>query len=408
MTNETLNKKIQIPSLESEDNDDIEEQSVKVETLKEDDLIITKEFVLEKDLKYLKEILFKEDSNGNRYREKIIKAVEELGIENWYKVKGLPTDIGSIWKNRYTGTEESLKKIDFYLWENYLPKNMWNDKEMFEKYKYNPENKTEVVMKICENIARHLSDDYILNTLSDMKKQGDNEDKRFKWFVKTCNSYGSGNFNCDTKGVKVNEPFNETLKWKDVYNICKDLPFKEKEKPKELTCECGKPRMWDINIRDKCVECNHKHFLELFNKAELNEMGYSEEKKKFYSHTTGVQTYDLKFIKGVNEGTLGTRTFPYMVYICDEYGKHKNTLGITEGFRNYLIKELNLIKDDKNENRYNNPLITENKEAYEIKKCDDEIKRLTELIRQQIKIKLEIKEKLDLEYVKTIRKQLDE
>lgn len=94
-------------------------------------------------------------------------------------------------------------------------------------------SKEEILNKISESIARHFSNDYILNTLASMKANGDEEDKRYKWFVKTCVSYGQGSndlsFGCNPKGVQVSKPFEELLKWKDVYNRAKDLPFTTKE-----------------------------------------------------------------------------------------------------------------------------------------------------------------------------------
>lgn len=167
--------------------------------------------------------------------------------------------------------------------------------------------------------------------------------------------------------------------------------LKPKAKPKEVSqpsvpekpklCACGKEVMWDINIRDKCAECNHKHFLEAFEKAGLNKDGYSTEKKKFYSHTTGVQTYDLKFIKVVNtsEGCFVTNTFPCMIYICDEYGIHQNTLGITRGFADYLIKELKLVNDIEGKGwYYYNPLIKEDEQGRKKAELQREIQRKTE------------------------------
>jgi hypothetical protein len=178
---------------------------------------------------------------------------------------------------------------------------------------------------------------------------------------------------------------------------------KLKPKPKEVPqpfvpakpelCACGKERMWDVNIRDKCAECNHKYFLEEFKKAGLNDMGYSVEKKKFYSHTTGVETYDLKFIKVVNtsEGCFVTGTFPCMIYICDEFGFHRNTLGITRGFADFLIKELKLINDIEGKGwYYYNPLIKEDEQGRKKAELEKEIQRKTKELKdlkaQEIKI----------------------
>jgi hypothetical protein len=112
------------------------------------DEIIDKEFVLREDLR---DWLFKEDSEGTRYRERIIDVIEEIGVENWFKLKGYPTDEKSVWKNRYTkglttlGQEihefDSEKRIGtfeekcYYLWENWLPVDIWNDRELSKSYK---------------------------------------------------------------------------------------------------------------------------------------------------------------------------------------------------------------------------------------------------------------------------------
>jgi hypothetical protein len=174
------------------------------------------------------------------------------------------------------------------------------------------------------------------------------------------------------------------------------LKPKKKEIPqpyipsKPELCACGKERIWDVNIKDKCAECNHKYFLEEFKKFGLNEMGYSAEKKKFYSHTTGVETYNLKFIKAVIiGGCFQTATFPYTLYICDEYGIHQNTLGITKGFGDFLIKELNLVNNiEGKEEEYYNPLIKEDKDGRKKAELKREIEKKTqelEKLKQELK-----------------------
>ena len=127
------------------------------------DLKIDKDFVLNTDLAVLRELLLKEDSEGRRYRERIFDEIDKIGNNNWFKSRGLPINDDSIWKNRYTGTEETLegyqgshlrvikegldvekeeeRKIEIYLWENYLPKEIWTDKDMFEDYKLNTHRK---------------------------------------------------------------------------------------------------------------------------------------------------------------------------------------------------------------------------------------------------------------------------
>jgi hypothetical protein len=94
----------------------------------------------------LREWTDKEDSNEVRYRERIIKVIEEIGVENWFKLKGYPTDDKSIWKNRYTGDlttlGEEIHEYDnefrtgtfeercYYLWENWLPIDTFDTKHM--------------------------------------------------------------------------------------------------------------------------------------------------------------------------------------------------------------------------------------------------------------------------------------
>jgi len=110
-------------------------------------LVIDKEFVLKTDLTRLRDILFEEDSNGDRYREKVMDAIWAMGAVKWFEARGLPTDDNSVWKNRYTGSETTAgsylyehywggdfrKKANFdregyFLWENWLPVGMWIDK----------------------------------------------------------------------------------------------------------------------------------------------------------------------------------------------------------------------------------------------------------------------------------------
>jgi hypothetical protein len=101
-------------------------------------------------------------------------------------------------------------------------------KSLFE----NLTDREEIIKQICESIVRHMSNDFILNTLANMKRNGDSEEKRFKWFVRTCYSYGCGDsdysFEC-LKSVSITKPFVQELKWKEVYDRVKDLPFKKWE-----------------------------------------------------------------------------------------------------------------------------------------------------------------------------------
>ena len=127
---------------------EIKKELTSVETPTEvKDEIIDKTFVMKDNLR---DWIFKEDSKG-RYRERIIKLLEEIGVENWFKLKGYPTNSDSVWKNRCTGSlitlEEDIHRFDnenrkgnlqekgYYLWENNLPIEIWNDKDMNESHK---------------------------------------------------------------------------------------------------------------------------------------------------------------------------------------------------------------------------------------------------------------------------------
>lgn len=70
----------------------------------------------------LREIIFLEDEKG-RFRERIMDAIELFGITNWFKAKGYPISLDSIWKNRYTGDKDTLAilGLNYCTWENYLP-----------------------------------------------------------------------------------------------------------------------------------------------------------------------------------------------------------------------------------------------------------------------------------------------
>jgi len=110
----------------------------------ETDLKIDDDFIFKKDLR---KWLFKEDENGIRYRERIQDKIEEFGVKKWFIKMGYPTEMDSIWKNRYTGDKTTLKEDimqyayaresnkrsedsmfedrAFYLWENWLPIGLW-------------------------------------------------------------------------------------------------------------------------------------------------------------------------------------------------------------------------------------------------------------------------------------------
>jgi len=107
------------------------------------DVVIDNDFIMRDDLH---EWIFIEDSEGNRYRERIMDKIKEFGIENWFKAKGYPLNEDSVWKNRHTASLTTLKddihQFDnefrtgtfeeqaYYLWEHWLPLDIWNEKEM--------------------------------------------------------------------------------------------------------------------------------------------------------------------------------------------------------------------------------------------------------------------------------------
>jgi hypothetical protein len=112
---------------------------------KKPDELINQEFIMRDDLR---DWNFKEDKNGCRYRERIFDEIKKFGVINWFKAKGYPISIDSIWKNRYTGCIEKLPVISIKgkenleeswngltLWENWLPIEIWNEKELSASYK---------------------------------------------------------------------------------------------------------------------------------------------------------------------------------------------------------------------------------------------------------------------------------
>ena len=126
------------------------------------DIEITKEWVLNTDLDEIWNLRFKENSKEQRYRELIFNEIDKIGVVEWFKARELPIESDSIYKNRYTGTirtlaeymgehrsrslkeglmaiEQEREVVEIYLWENWLPVEIWNDKEMFEEYKHKTE-----------------------------------------------------------------------------------------------------------------------------------------------------------------------------------------------------------------------------------------------------------------------------
>lgn len=108
-----------------------------------EDCLIDSNFIMRDDLR---DWNFREDDNGMRYRERIFEQIQKFGVINWFKAKGYPTNPESLWKNRYTGSIEELQEgvkqglieqgwNGLTLWENWLPVELWNDKELMDEYK---------------------------------------------------------------------------------------------------------------------------------------------------------------------------------------------------------------------------------------------------------------------------------
>ena len=88
----------------------------------------------------MNEFIWKEDEVG-RFRERVIKGIEEFGVKNWFEKMGYPTADDSVWINRNTkhkttlgeqvnkyGNFKGFEEQGYYLWENWLPEKLWNDK----------------------------------------------------------------------------------------------------------------------------------------------------------------------------------------------------------------------------------------------------------------------------------------
>jgi hypothetical protein len=124
-----------------------EKEEIHKETKIHIGIIIDDKFIMRDDLR---DWVFEEDEDG-RFRERIIDEIERIGVLNWFKIKGYPINPESIWKNRYTGSlgtlgEEiheydnefktgNLQERGYYLWENNLPIEIWNDKDLMEQYR---------------------------------------------------------------------------------------------------------------------------------------------------------------------------------------------------------------------------------------------------------------------------------
>jgi hypothetical protein len=139
-----------------------------------------------------------------------------------------------------------------------------------------------------------------------------------------------------------------------IQNSLFEQEIQEKQRVENLCAVCGKePRIWDINIRDRCEGCNKNYFLSEFSKCNLDENGFKVwgDIFVFYSHTTGKEEVKRTNILRVFYGYLATSTFPYCVQTCDDDKVFKNCLGITKEFAEFLIKELKLQRNQELDGR---------------------------------------------------------
>lgn len=132
-------------------------------------IIWSKWLVSQMDSEKIREHLFVEDDNENRYREVIFCQIEAIGVENWFKARGFPINPDSVWKNRYTGDTTTLieevnqngveRGLDFvgiesqglYLWENWLPIEQWTDRDMSDDYKKKEKGNPNNLLQFAEN-----------------------------------------------------------------------------------------------------------------------------------------------------------------------------------------------------------------------------------------------------------------
>jgi hypothetical protein len=69
-----------------------------------------------------------------------------------------------------------------------------------------------------------------------------------------------------------------------------------------------------------------------------------EEARKQEKLCSEKEEVDKERVYGVGYCIMGNSIFPKAIYLCDEYGIHNSTLGITEEFFNHLVKDLKLEK----------------------------------------------------------------
>ena len=129
---------------------------------------------------------------------------------------------------------------------------------------------------------------------------------------------------------------------------------KEKEVTKEISISvcsvCGNEDLfWSIFQRDKCKDCWKKDFEGKFVDGDLNKDGYSillDGNYKFYSETTGYEMISKDKVLCVFGSIFGGNDlFGFCIQTCDEWGIFKSCFGVTNGFAEFLIKELNLKKE---------------------------------------------------------------
>ena len=265
-----------------------------------EDEIINKSFIMKDDLR---DWIFKEDKKGNRYRERIWELIEKIGDEEWFKLKGYPINSDSVWKNRYTGSLSKLGEESglYLLWENNLPIDVWNDKDLFAEYK-------EGTKEFYEKREQENADD---------KKYNRKSKKQTLLF-----------------GEKVipeeKETQEQVIKSDEVCVVCK-------KKEKSWSCV--------DEVKHMCDDCKNKHYEEVFKDLNLPN-GFKELKDsyKFYSQTTKEEEVRKDRIMSVIYDIFPNKIFNFSIMICDEFGTHEHTFGITNEFSEHLIKKMKLIK----------------------------------------------------------------
>ena len=234
-------------------------------TEQEQEYIIDDAFILREDLR---EFLFKEDSEGNRYRERIWEQIEKFGVANWFKAKGYPTDENSIWLNRYTKSASTLgeqitkhlyytleKTGGYLLWENWLPKEKWNDSELHLDYKEGTKEYAKRIEEENANRKKHgLQPKGQTGLFGELKKEV--SVKEVKEVLDEDDEEIDEDDMCDGCGYP--------------YNECKCESEEDEDNPTELPAEEEKPIKPFSN--DMCIgRANIKIYLKTF--APQNKLG---------------------------------------------------------------------------------------------------------------------------------------